>query len=158
MAILSLQSISLERFFLIEKLYSTNYFGTEWAPQNVDDISIGSSFLAFSRTWSILTSFWTSKPYPDLHSAVVVPKTQYMAIFNSYDKHLSNMENSYISICFRRLHYRIIYLRKYRFQLNAHLFWLKIVLVPRILVIHKFFQRACLPCLWHQHKKLCKTQ
>ena len=50
------------------------YLGTECAPQNVDDISMGRFFLAFSNTRNILTSFCTSKPYPDLHSAVVVPK------------------------------------------------------------------------------------
>ena len=50
------------------------YLGTECAPRKVEEISIGKFFLAFSRTVSILISVEASRPYPDLHSTVVVPK------------------------------------------------------------------------------------
>lgn len=45
----------------------------EWAPQKVDDISIGVLARTVSKTLSIFTSVSTLRPYPDLHSTVVVP-------------------------------------------------------------------------------------
>ena len=64
------------------------YFGTEWAPQYVALMSIGTafgSFVARCNTRNIFTSVSSSKPYPLFTSAVVVPNTEHTKIVNCQD-------------------------------------------------------------------------
>lgn len=75
----------LRQFFLCVNIFYVKaffkkkiitYLGMEWAPKKVEEISMGTLARAASSTLSILISVDVSRPYPDLHSTVVVPKSQ----------------------------------------------------------------------------------
>ena len=97
---------------LISVLLTESYLGTAWAPQNVEDIEIGTFGRAFSKTWSIFNSVSVSSPYPDLHSTRVVPETN--LIFRNVNLlslkmiQLFDIKNKSIRILIAVLSYQIL--------------------------------------------------
>ena len=125
---------------ILKKINIFPYLGTEWAPQKVDDISIGWLCLAFSSTRSIFISLCRSNPYPDLHSAVVVPKSKSSAINFCLMSKLCSMQSNQVRYIFFNIWCDLLILR----WITLHSHWkpfenIKWLLANTVLERHKSF-------------------